>query len=74
MAIGFSNGSPLGQQEIAALRLVVRARGVVKAAQQLGINRHTLERGLAGVGIRRGSQLQIRLALATTDAQPERQP
>jgi hypothetical protein len=64
-------GFPLPPEQIAALRRVVRARGVVGAARFLGLSRGTVERGLAGIGIRPGSIALVRLALVELARQPE---
>jgi len=63
MAFG-TKGSSLGHQEIATLRRIVDADGVVLAAQRLGVARHTLERSIAGLGIRAGSAALLRLSLS----------
>jgi hypothetical protein len=54
---------PLPVAEIAALRRAVGADSVFAASKRLGISPHTLERALAGVGLRKGTALQILLAL-----------
>jgi hypothetical protein len=64
-------GIPLRREEIATLRRVVSAQGVVRAAQRLGISRGVLERALGGLGVRAGSGALVRLALAELARQPE---
>jgi DNA-binding phage protein len=59
-------GFPLPPEQIAALRRIVRARGVVGAARFLGLSRGTIERALAGIGVRPGTIALVRLALSVT--------
>jgi len=58
-------GSPLDQNLIDALRKVVAHDGVVGAAKRLNISRSAIERGLGSLGLRAGTALQVRLALAS---------
>ena len=59
--------APLPAAEIAALRRAVGADSTFAAARRLGIAAHTLTRALAGVGLRAGTQMQIRAVLDLTD-------
>jgi hypothetical protein len=57
--------STLATTEIATLRRMIARTSVVRTAKMCRVSRHTLERGLAGLGIRHGSAVLVRLALAT---------
>lgn len=53
----------LTESERRALRAMFDAEGEIGVAQRLGCDRHTLVRALAGLRLRRGSALLVRLAL-----------
>ena len=64
----------LSPSEIAQLRRAVGADSTFTAAKRLGLSPHTLDRGLAGLGLRQGTQCQLRLALKLVAAQQEPRP
>jgi len=66
--------STLGAAEIAALRTIISRQSVVGTARAMRVSRHTLERGLAGLGIRHGSAAMIRLALLAAGHATEARP
>jgi hypothetical protein len=57
---------PATQQE--KLRLLMQAKGVVRAAQIVGVCRHTLERAAGGLTVQRGSMALLEKKLAERDA------
>ena len=65
--------SPLAPSEIAALRRAIGSEPAARAAQRLGIDRHTLLRAVAGYTIRSGTRCQLRMALNLA-AKQEPQP
>jgi hypothetical protein len=54
----------LTHDEQAAVRAVMRARGIRRAHLDLGVARHAMERAAGGLTIQRGTAALIRLALA----------
>jgi hypothetical protein len=51
--------------EVAALNALYRAQGLDRTIALLGVSRHTLDRLRGGLGVRRSTLCQARLALAT---------
>jgi hypothetical protein len=58
-----ASGTPLDTSTIEALRALVTRVGETRALQMLGIPRSTLERGMAGLGLRRGTIMMIDVGL-----------
>jgi hypothetical protein len=58
---------PLDHQE--RLRALMGAKGIVRAAQILGVCRHTLERAAGGLTVQRGSAAMLGQKIAARDAE-----
>lgn len=56
---------PLDHQE--RLRALMGAKGIVRAAQILGVCRHTLERAAGGLTVQRGSASMLGQKIAERD-------
>lgn len=58
-----ATGSPLPDELRASLAEFVRAHGEEKAIESLGLSRITLARAMAGLGLRRGTIVLVRVGL-----------
>jgi len=58
---------PLDPETIARLRRLIALLGEARALQAIGLSRASLTRGLAGLGVHRGTALWIRAALAEAE-------
>ena len=64
----------LEPDEIEALRRAIGGDPAVRAAQRLGLDRHTMLRAVAGYGLTSGSKLQLRLAIASAVSGSAQEP
>ncbi len=58
---------PLDPETIASLRALIVRLGEARALAAIGVSRASLTRGLAGLGVHRGTALWIRAALAEAE-------